>query len=221
MSNEGCTPNSFDNYRIKKAKEEHRLALQFLLLHGCRVGEVIKFKASDMRLDAENPYIIIREPKNGQDRRQSIHSYFIPILRERINNQRLFSITKKTCNNALHRGAKKLGLVGYDVTVHRLRDIYALSRLRKQPPMLVSRTLGHKDFKTTDMHYSQYDLSDLAPVVEDSGVLQSPITPHEFREKAEKALKVAGLVRPAQYDLQIFESNGEVTIKAVFPNKEG
>jgi len=87
--------------------------------------------------------------------------------------------------------------------------------------MLVSRTLRHKDFKTTDQHYSPYDLSDLAPVVEDSGVLQSEITPRQFQEKAEKALKVAGLVRPAQYDVQIFESNGEVTIKAIFPKKEG
>lgn len=218
---EGCIPNSFDNERIRKAKAEHCLGLQFILLHGFRVGEVIKMRGVDLRLSANEPYVILRNPKSKEQQEwQPLHSHFIPILRERINNDKLFSITEKTCNNLLRRGAKRLGLVGYDISCHRLRDIYSLSRLRKQPPMLVSRTLRHKDFKTTDQHYSHYDLSDLQPVVEDSGVLQAPITPHEFREKAEKALKVAGLVRPAQYGLEIVESNGEVMIKAIFPKKE-
>jgi len=218
--NEGCVPNSFDNYRIRKAKAEHNLALQFMLLHGLRVGEVMKLHGSDLMLDAEIPYIILREPKNGEDRWEPIHSHFVPILKERKNYTRLFSITKKTCRLLLRRGADRLGLVGYDNSPHRLRDIYALSRLRKQPPMLVSRSLGHKDFKTTDMHYSHYNLSDLAPVVEDSNVLQSPITPHEFREKAEKALRMAGLIRPEQYELKISEDKRTVKIEVVFPEQE-
>ncbi len=218
--NEGCTPNSFDNSRIIEAKEEHRLALLFMLLHGLRIGEVMKLKSSDLRLEAEIPFVILRETKNGDERWEPIHSYFIPILKERKKYDRVFYITKKTARLLLKRGAKKLGLKGYDITPHRLRDIYALSRLRKQPPMLVSRSLGHKDFKTTDLHYSHYDLSDLAPVVEDSNVLQSQISPSEFRRKAEKALKVAGLVRPNQYQLNISESNGKVTIEAVFPKQE-
>ena len=218
--NKGCIPNSFDNYLIRKAKEEHHLALQFILLHGFRVGEVIKMRGADLKLEANEPYVILRNSKSKEEQEwQPLHSHFIPILRERINNDKLFSITEKTCNKLLHRGAERLGLVGYDNTCHRLRDIYSLSRLRKQPPMLVSRTLRHKDFKTTDQHYSHYDLSDLLPVVEDSGVLQSEITPQEFLTKARKALKMAGLIRPEQYDLQIFENNGIVKIEVVFPEQ--
>lgn len=217
---EGCVPNSFDNYRIRKAKEEHCLALKFILLHGFRVGEVKAMKGSDLRLDAQEPYVILRRPKSQEEEWTPIHPHFMPILRERLNNNRLFRITEKTSNKLLHRGADRLGLVGYDNSCHRLRDIYALNRLRKQNRQLVSRTLRHAKFDTTDQHYSHYDLSDLAPVVADSGVLQAPITPHEFREKSEKALKQAGLIRPEQYDVQIFESNGEVTIKVIFPKKE-
>ena len=60
-------------------------------------------------------------------------------------------------------------------------------------------------------------MSDIQPVIEDSGVLQTPITPQEFLEKAKKALKIAGLIRPAQYEFKIFESNGVVKIEVVFP----
>jgi len=218
--NEGCTPNSFDNYRIRKAKEEHKLALQFILLHGFRVGEVIAMKGSDVRLEAQEPYVILRKTKSQEEQWTPIHSHFIPILKERINNNKLFSITEKTCNKLLHRGAERLELIGYDNSCHRLRDIYALSRLRKQPHQLVSRTLRHAKFDTTDQHYSHYDLTDLAPVVEDSGVLQSPITPSEFLEKAKKALKVAGLIRPAQYQLRIIEDNNRVKIEVIFPEPE-
>lgn len=216
----GCTPNTFDNYRIRKAKKEHCLGMTLILLHGFRVGEVEAMKGKDVMLDADIPYIRLPQTKSGEEQRLPIHSHFLPILRKRIKYKRLFRITEKTCNRLLHRGAEKLGLTGYDNTVHRLRDIYSLSRLRKQPEILVSRTLRHKDLKTTDMHYAHYNLSDLQPVIEDSNVLQSSISSSEFLEKAQKALKVAGLIRPAQYELQISESNGEVVIKAMFPKKE-
>lgn len=216
----GCEIKPFHNNRIRKAKNEHRLALEFILLHGFRLGEVIAMQGNDVKLDADIPYIRLKKPKSQEEEWLPIHSHFLPILRERINNDRLFKITEKSMNNLLHRGAKRLGLVGYDNTVHRLRDIYSLSRLRKQPEMLVSRTLRHKDLKTTDMHYAHYNLSDLKPVIEDSGVLQAPITAHQFLEKAEKALKLAGLVRPEQYNLKIFEENGVVKIEAVFPEQE-
>jgi len=217
---EGCVPNSFDNYRIRKAKAEHCLALQFILLHGFRLGEVIAMQGNDVKLDADIPYIRLKRPKSQEEEWLPIHPHFIPILKERLNYTRLFSITEKSCNNYLHRGAKRLGLVGYDNSAHRLRDIYSLSRLRKQPEILVSRTLRHKDLKTTDQHYAHYNLSDLAPVIEDSGVLQAPIVPHEFVVKAEKALKLAGLVRPTQYDLKISEDKGTVKIEVVFPEQE-
>ena len=69
------------------------------------------------------------------------------------------------------------------------------------------------------MHYAHYNLSDLAPVIEDSNILQSPITPSEFLEKAKKALKVAGLIRPEQYELKITEDNKSVKIEVIFPEQ--
>jgi integrase len=219
--NKGCIPNSFDNSYIRKSKEEHRLALQFILLHGFRVGEVKAMRGSDLRLDADIPYVILQKTKSGEEQWQPIHSHFIPILRKRQKNNRLFRITEKTCNHLLKRGAERLELTGYDISPHRLRDIYSLSRLRKQPEILVSRTLRHKDLKTTDMHYAHYNLSDLQPVVEDSNVLQSAITPQEFVEKAKKALKVAGLIRPSQYELTVVENGRRVSINAVFIEMKG
>lgn len=52
-----------------------------------------------------------------------------------------------------------------------------------------------------------------------SNVLQSPIISQEFLVKAKKALKMAGLIRPEQYELKIFESNGVVKIEVVFPEQ--
>jgi integrase len=216
----GCEIKPFHNYRIRKAKEEHCLALKFILLHGFRVGEVKAMRGSDLRLASDIPYVRLRKPKSQDEEWLPIHSHFLPILKERINNDSLFRFTEKTTNKLLHEGAKKLGLRGYDNTVHRLRDIYSLSRLRKQPEILVSRTLRHKDLKTTDMHYAHYKMDDLLPVVEDSNVLQSQITPSEFLEKAKKALKTFGLIRPEQYNLRVVEDQNIVRIEVVFPKKK-
>ncbi len=86
---EGCVPNSFDNQHIRRSKKEHCLALQFILLHGFRVGEVLKMKGADLRLDATEPYIILRKPKSQEEEWSPLHPYFIPILRDRINNNRI------------------------------------------------------------------------------------------------------------------------------------
>ena len=176
----GCEPTSKDDKRTRKSKNEHLLGMQFILLHGFRIGEVIAMKGSDIRLESDIPYVRLRKPKSQQEEWMPVHTHFVPILRERINNSKLFSVTEKTCNKLLRKGVEKLRMVGYDVTVHRLRYIYALSRLRKQPNQLVSRSLRHDSFRTTDLHYSHYDLSDINQVVQDSNVLQSEITPAEF-----------------------------------------
>jgi integrase len=215
----GCEPNSSDNRRIRESKKEHCLGMQFILLHGFRIGEVIAMRGSDVMISADIPYVRICRPKSQSEQWLPLHSHFLPILRERINNEKLFAITKKTSNKLLKKGAERLGLVGYDNSVHRLRDIYSLSRLRRHPLQVVSKTLRHDSSQTTDLHYSHYDLSDLVQVVEDSGVLQSPLTPAEFFEKAKKALKIAGLIRPEQYELKIYQERGTVKIEAVFPNK--
>ena len=216
----GCIPNPFDNYRIRKAKSEHLLALKLILLHGFRISEVIALTGNDVMIEAEIPYLRLRRPKSQEEEWLPIHPYFMPILKERLNYGRLFSITSKTCNKLLHRGQKKLGLEKYDISCHRLRDVYAINRLKKQNKQLVSRTLRHDSFNTTDKHYSDYDLSDLAPVVADSNVLQSPITPSEFVEKAKKALKTFGLIRPDEYELRIAEDKGSVKIEAIFLKQE-
>lgn len=163
----GCKPNSFDNRRIRESKKEHCLGIQFILLHGFRIGEVVAMRGSDVMISADIPYVRIRRPKSQSEQWLPLHSHFLPILRERINNEKLFAITKKTSNIILKRGAGKLGLVGYDNTVHRLRDIYSLSRLRKHPLQIVSKTLRHDSSQTTDQNYSHYNLSDLVQVVED------------------------------------------------------
>lgn len=117
------------------------MGLELILLHGFRIGELIALTGSDVMIDAEIPYLRLRRPKSQEEEWLSIHPYFMPILTERIKYGRLFRITSKTSNNLLHRGAKKLGLENYDISCHRLRDIYAVNRLKKQNRQLVYRTI--------------------------------------------------------------------------------
>ena len=223
----GTTPEPDEkNGRCLKSKEETRLACEFMLLTGCRVHEVEQMKGTDLRLDADEPYIIIHS-KGGDTEFQPVPDIMIPTLRERADNDRLFFFTAKGANTALRRGSEKLGITKIKTTCHRLRDIFALTRLRNGVTLqLVSRALRHKSIKTTDRYYSNYVLSDIAPVVNNSDLVRQKLTPQELLEKLVTLVKKTGLDDHEEFTLQTTMSKDGVRIDAVFnycesPKEEG
>jgi integrase len=198
----GTTPGKYENTPSRKSKIETRLALQFMLLSGCRVDEVEKMKGLELRLNADEPYVIIHS-KGGDIERQPVPQSMIKVLHERQSNSRLFNFRKKTANKLLHRGSKSLGITEIETTCHRLRDIFAVSRLRKGEPLqLVSRALRHKSIKTTDRYYSNYILSDIAPVVNNSDIVKQELTPMQLHDELLKQIKKAGLHLHSEFELK-------------------
>ncbi|MEK7572020.1 MAG: site-specific integrase [Patescibacteria group bacterium] len=212
----GTTPKSYENSRDRFSKAETRLACEFMLNTGCRVQEVAMMKGSDLRLDADEPYVIIHS-KGGDTEMQPVPEIMMPILRERVGNNRLFFFTQKGANRALERGSKDLGITTIHTTCHRLRDIFALTRLRNGVSLqLVSRALRHKSIKTTDRYYSNYVLIDIAPVINNSDLVRQKMTPQELLEELVKLVKKTGLDKHEEFFLQTTMSNEEVHIDAVF-----
>lgn len=212
----GTTPGKYENTPSRNSKIETRLALQFMLLSGCRVDEVEQMKGSDLRLDADEPYIIIHS-KGGDIERQPVPQSMIAVLRERQSNDRLFRFRKKTANKLLHRGSKILNITEIETTCHRLRDIFAVSRLRKGEPLqLVSRALRHKSIKTTDRYYSNYILSDIAPVVNNSDIMKQELTPMQLQEELLKLVQKAGLHLHKKFKLETLLTDEGVQIVAKF-----
>jgi len=212
----GTMPESFENYRCRLSKRETRLACEFMLHTGCRVEEVFEMKGTDLRLEADEPYVIIHS-KGGDTEMQPVPDIMLPILRERVKYNRLFFFTAKGANTALKRGSEKLGITTIKTTCHRLRDIFALTRLRNGVPLqLVSRALRHDSVKTTDRYYSNYVLSDIAPVINNSDLVRQKMTPQELLEELVKLVKKAGLDKHKEFSLQTTTSSNGVHIDAVF-----
>lgn len=212
----GTTPGREENGYTKRSKIETRFALQFMLLSGCRVNEVEEMKGSDLRLDADEPFVIIHS-KGGDIERQPVPQSMIPILRERQHNEKLFNFTKKTANKLLHRGSEKLQITNIETTCHRLRDIFAVTRLRKGEQLqLVSRALRHKSIKTTDDYYSNYILSDIAPVVNNSDIVKQSLTEEETIEKLMRMIEKSGMNLHPNFVLDVKKGNREIQIIAKF-----
>jgi site-specific recombinase XerD len=203
----GTTPESFENSRCQKSKEETRLALQFMLLSACRVTEVKLMKGSDLRLDVEEPFVYIRS-KGGDTEMQPVPQSMIPVLREREDNDRLFNFNEKTANRLLERGSNICGITRVKTRCHRLRDIFAVTRLRNGVALqLVSRALRHDSVKTTDRYYSNYQLCDIAPVVNNSDLVKQKMSPKELLDEFMRLVQKAGLDKHEEFVLNVSMSN--------------
>jgi integrase len=212
----GTTPEPFENAFCRRSKVETRLACEFMLYTGCRVHEVELMKGTDLRLDADVPYVIIHS-KGGDVEMQPVPQVMIPELRKRVKNNRLFLFTAKGANTALRRGSKILDIKNIKTSCHRLRDVFALTRLRNGVPLqLVSRALRHDSVKTTDRYYSNYVLSDIAPVVNNSNLIKQRMTPNELLDELLRLIQKAGLNDHEEFKLQTSTSKEGVHIDALF-----
>jgi len=207
----GTEPGSGDRSRSKRIKVETRCCLMFILRTGLRIGEALSLKGADLSpFDAPPSFSVIS--KGGNASQMPMPDDMVDEMKKRMKKTRVFETTEKTCNKNLRDGMKKLGIT-IPTACHKLRDIYALSRLRRGNSLqLVSRTLRHSSVLITDKYYSNYVLKDTAPVVNDSPLIKSRLTVSQVVDKAIKAFKdvIGGDVR---IGLQIkLDASGNVII---------
>ncbi len=184
----GTTPGHYDNARNIRIKAETRLCLQFVLRTGLRISEALGVKGQDLSPFDEQPSFQVRS-KGGKISLLPIPADMVEEMKLRVQRKRVFEATDKTCNKNLKDGLKALG-IPFELTCHKLRDIYSLSRLRRGNSLqLVSRTLRHSSVGITDKFYSDYILDDLVGTINDSPLIKQALSPEQLLDKAIDAFK--------------------------------
>ena len=186
----GTEPGVGDRSRSIRIKAETRLCLMFILRSGLRITEALSLKGSDLSpFDDQPSYYVIS--KGGNAAQMPLPDDMVDEMKKRTVKTRVFETTDKTCNKNLKDGTKKLG-ISIETTCHKLRDIYSLSRLRRGNSLqLVSRSLRHTSVAITDKYYSNFVLTDIAPVVNDSPLITKRLSIYQIVEKAIKAFKIS------------------------------
>jgi integrase len=183
----GTEKTKFDNALAQVVKTDMRIALRFILRTGIRISEAIKLRGKDFNLDDDEPFFIVQS-KGGDSEALPLPTDMIEELRHKLKQERVFRISEAGCNRALERGCKALQVVN-KLTCHSLRHIFSLSRLRRREPLqLVSRALRHSSVKITDDYYSEFVLSDLVPVINNSEIIQEGLTVEQLFDRVQKAV---------------------------------
>lgn len=150
-----------DRSRSKQIKIATRLALQFILRTGIRINELLEMKGSDLNIYDDPPTFFVNS-KGGNRDLLPLPMDLLKVLIPRVKNQRLFEVTRETCNDVLSRGAKKLNIDAH-ITNHTLRHIFASNLVKNKVPIqLVSRLMRHSSIEITNSTYTHLDVNDLS-----------------------------------------------------------
>lgn len=152
---------SGDNARNKYIKEETRAALMFVNRTGLRIQEVLKLKGSDLNLFDTPPSFRIAPSKGHGDEFAWIPQDMIEEMKKRAKRARVFEARQETCNLALRRGCKVLGIES-KVSNHILRHIFATTLLKNKVPMyMIQKAMRHNNINQTVDQYGHLDRDDV------------------------------------------------------------
>lgn len=141
-----------------KRREENKQVLMFLLYTGLRLGELLALTPDNFDFDSRMFWV-------QTEKTQNIRYIPIPLpmideLRTRMNNEKIFQVSKDTLNRTLYRGSGLLGLKKR-LHVHQLRHIFATCLLRRGAKLeRVADLLGHEDLNTTRSIYGHFEKTD-------------------------------------------------------------
>lgn len=208
---EGTKVSNTDNFFARYVKQEMLPAMKLILRSGIRISELRALTGDDLHLDDETPHFMVHS-KGGNYEPVICPPDMIDELGSRKSKGRLFEVTEDGCNRALRRGCKALGLKMQ--TVHDLRHIYTLTRLRKgQPLQKVSKTLRHKKVSMTDEYYSHYLIEDLQETAYASDIITEVPIAHQLK-KIVDAVDRTGVGKDKRIFLEQTKSNNEILIRA-------
>lgn len=214
----GTETSQFDNERSKNIKNEMRQALRFILRTGLRINEAITLKGSDLNL-FDNPPTFWVLSKGGNRELLPLPKDMITEFKSRLNKERVFEVTEKTCNEVLQRGAKALGLPVH-LTNHSLRHIFASNLVKNKVPIqMVSRLLRHSSVEITDKTYTHLDVNDLSMVLNaKQNIVLQGLTPAQVFDNIEQAIKESGVKNDKRFHINVLrnENNKELVINIKF-----
>jgi len=202
----GTERSKFDNERNWLIKVEMRACLRFILRTGLRINEAITLKGSDLNL-YDNPPTFWVHSKGGNRELLPLPKDMLPELEVRLNKERVFEVTEKTCNEVLQRGAKALGLP-VKLTNHSLRHIFASNLVKHGVPIqMVSRLMRHSSVEITDKTYTHLNVSDLSMVLNNQEIVVNGLTAEQIFNNIEQAVKNSGIEKDNRFRLSIEKTN--------------
>jgi Site-specific recombinase XerD len=154
--------NAFDSFRDK-------LIVRFILLTGCRVGEVANLMIEDV--DFKNRIVKIVDHGKYEIKKQRI----IPIdkvtcemLKQYIGDRKsgsVFNLGVRAIQKIIKKGALRSKIPNCEkITPHKLRHTMAINWITKGGDLrTLQRILGHNSIKTTEV-YLDYDIQDMIRV---------------------------------------------------------
>lgn len=158
--------------------------LQLMLQCGLRIGEVIRLKYGDIKLQSRSGSIQVMDGKGHKSRevplnltaRKALKHYF-KLTHHQVSEEPVFyskrqkPLSLRSAQAMIHDIAKRAKLSRISVSAHTLRHTFAANYLRVNPNQLVelAQLLGHDSLNTTAI-YTKSSQSQLAEAVEKSEI---------------------------------------------------
>lgn len=154
------------NKIARRVSEDMRIALLLILYTSLRFSEVKKLKWSDLFLDATPAHLFTILKGHKKPSQIYLPKEAVALLRPLAGRKQLFQINNDTCNRAINRGLKKLG-IPFEVKCHGLRHIVGNEENRQgMSGYYLQHHMNHSKFETTQKFYLQNNLDDLAHQVD-------------------------------------------------------
>lgn len=181
-----------DRSRSAAIKDDVRLALKLILRLGLRISEARTIKGSDLQLFSDPPIVFINS-KGGDREQMPITNDMIELLKGKVNEERVFKITPDNCNDALRRGARKLG-ISVNIHCHLLRHIacstWANNGISLQE---LKRLMRHKNIATTIKYYTQFAIKDLAITLNSQKIVGQGLSVSQVFDLVGQAIEKTGV----------------------------
>jgi site-specific recombinase XerD len=216
----GTEHGEMDNSRNKSIKDEMRAALRFILRTGLRINELINLKGIDLNI-YDNPPTFWVNSKGGNRELLPLPMDMIDEVKGRMERERVFNVTQKTCNDVLQRGAKKLGL-SVKLTNHALRHIFASKLVKNGVPIqMVSRLMRHSGVGITDKTYTHLNVNDLALILNSKQkIIVGGLSTDDVFNNVEHAVLQTGIKEDKRFTYTVNRSlqSGEMVIRMNYKN---
>lgn len=207
----GCSLKKTENKDAHFIKHEMQVSMRLILRSGLRISEAINLRGEDLHLDEEVPVFYVHS-KGGDYEPLPVPRDMVDELRKRRDCDKVFQITQAGCNRAIKRGCEALGMP--KITVHSLRHIFSLTRLRRGEALqLVSRTLRHSSIKITDDYYSNYVVDDLDPTIQNSSLIVDGIPKEQLFSRIIKAIERTEIDNDKRVKIKYEKSEKQLLIK--------
>lgn len=215
----GTTVGDGDRARSRRIKAETALALRFMLRTGLRINELLEMKGSDLNI-YDNPPTYYVNSKGGNRDLLPLPKDMLSILIPRIKNERLFEVTKETCNDVLQRGAKKLGIRA-KISNHALRHIFATNLVKNKVPIQhVSRLMRHSSVDITDKTYTHLDVNDLSLMLNSSqSIIRDGLNENQLLDLLEQAVTDTRIKEEKKFVTTITRDEAGLHIHVNYANK--